>query len=167
MSTAAIDPRAGAGTGARTGVRAASLPAFAAALSLSAAIAHFGVTAPHFREWWAHGAFFLACGITQTLFAALILWRPRWDWLSLTGIAGNLAIIAMYALSRTAGIPLGPHAGVVEEAGAIDLGVTAAEVAIVACALTLLRPRFWRLVVEALLLAGAALWLLRLTDRLP
>ena len=100
----------------RPGLRAAALPAFAGALSLSAAIAHFGVAAPHYREWWAHGLFFVVCGALQALFAVLIVWRPR-PWLALTGIAGTLAIISMYVYSRTNGSPIGPHEGVPEEPG--------------------------------------------------
>jgi hypothetical protein len=73
----------------------------------------------------------------------------------------------MYVLSRTAGVPMGPHEGVVEEAGATDLGVTAAEVLIVVCLLTLLRARPRALVVNVLLAGGGLLWLLRLTDQLP
>ena len=139
----------------------------AAALSLAAAWVHLAYTASHWQDWWAYGAFFLAMGVFQGLCAPAIVRRPRSAPVALGVIAGNLAIVAMYVLSRTAGIPLGPHAGVVEEAGAVDLGVTAAEVAIVACALRLLRPRPRRLLVGALLVAGSALWLLRLTGRLP
>jgi hypothetical protein len=62
---------------------------------------------------------------------------------------------------------MGPHEGVVEEAGAIDLAVTAAELAIVVCLITLLRPRPRRVVLNVLVAAGAVLWLLRLSDRLP
>ena len=45
----------------------------------------------------------------QALFAPLVLRRPA-PWVAAVGIAGNLAIVAMYVLSRTAGPPLGPHA---------------------------------------------------------
>jgi hypothetical protein len=139
----------------------------AAGLSLLAAWVHLAYTASHWRDWWAYGAFFLAMGIFQALCApALVRW-PRSAWVALAAIAGNLGIVGMYVLSRTAGVPMGPHSGVVEDAGAIDLAVTAAEVAIVACLLTALRARPRRLVVDVLLAGGALLWLLRLTDRLP
>jgi hypothetical protein len=157
----------------RSAVRAGALrrlgPAAGAAagLSLLAAWVHLAYVASHWQDWWAYGAFFLGMGVFQGLCAPALVRRPSSAAVALGIVAGNLAIVGMYVLSRTAGIPLGPHAGVVEEAGAIDLAVTAAEVAIVACALTLLHPRLRRLVVDALLVAGAALWLLRLTDRLP
>src|SRR3954471_20026543 len=102
------------------GIAASWLPRIAAALSLSAAIAHFGAAQPHFHDWWAHGAFFVLCGVLQAAFAALIVWRPR-AWLALAGGAGTLAVLALYVVSRTYGAPVGPHAGVAEPAEAYDL----------------------------------------------
>jgi hypothetical protein len=139
----------------------------AAALSLLAAWVHLAYTASHWRDWWAYGAFFLAMGVFQGLCVPAIVRWPRRRALTLAAIGGNLAIVGMYVLSRTAGVPMGPHQGVVEDAGAVDLGVTAAEVAIVVCLVTLLTARPRRLVVNVLLAAGAVLWILRLTDRLP
>src|ERR1700749_2095598 len=92
----------------------------AAVLSLAAAWVHLAYAAPHLRQWWAYGAFFLATGAGQDLFAPLIRRRPR-AWVIAAGLAGNVAIIAMYVVSRTYGPPLGPHAHAPEVAGAIDL----------------------------------------------
>jgi hypothetical protein len=157
----------------RSAVRAGALrrlgPAAGAAagLSLLAAWVHLAYVASHWQDWWAYGAFFLGMGVFQGVSVPAIVHRPRSTPVALAVIAGNLAIVGMYVLSRTAGIPMGPHEGVVEEAGAIDLAVTAAEVAVVACLVTLLRPLARRLVLNLLLGAGATLWLLRLADRLP
>jgi hypothetical protein len=140
--------------------------ALAAALSLGAAWVHLAYVAPHLRQWWAYGAFFIAAGAGQALFAPLILRRPR-PWLVLAGIAGNVAIVGMYVMSRTAGPPLGPHAHVAERAGTIDLSTTAAEIVLVGVLVTLLGARTRRLVLDALLVGGALLWVLRLTGRLP
>src|SRR4051812_43096298 len=90
----------------------------AAVLSLGVAWVHFAYTTSHFQVWWAYGAFFLAAGAGQALFAPLVLRRPR-PWVALTGIAGNVAIVGMYVLSRTTGPPIGPHAHVPEAAGAV------------------------------------------------
>jgi hypothetical protein len=139
----------------------------AAALSLVAAWVHLAYTSSHWQDWWAYGAFFLAMGVFQGLCVPAIVRWPRNTWVALAVIAGDLGIVGMYVLSRTAGVPMGPHEGVVEDAGAIDLAVTAAEVAIVVCLITLLRARPRRVVVNVLLAAGALLWILRLTDRLP
>jgi hypothetical protein len=139
----------------------------AAVLSLVAGWVHLAYIAPHWSDWWAYGAFFLATGAFQALCVPAIVRWPRSAPVALVAIAGNLAIVGMYVLSRTAGVPLGPHEGVVEEAGAIDLAVTASEIAIVACLLTLLGTRLRRVVVDVLLASGLLLWVLRLTDRLP
>jgi hypothetical protein len=146
----------------RTGFRAAALPAFAGALSLSAAIAHFGVASPHYREWWAHGLFFVVCGAVQAVFAALIVWWPR-SWLALCGIAGNLAIIAMYVYSRTNGSPIGPHEGVPEEPGVYDMTTTAGELVLVIVLVAMLGERARRWGMRMILLAAVALWTAKAT----
>jgi hypothetical protein len=127
---------------------------------------HLAYTASHLRQWWAYGAFFLATGVGQALFAPLVLRRPR-PWLVGVGIAGNVAIVAMYVVTRTAGPPLGPHAHVPEPAGAVDLVTTAAEIALVGVLLTLLGGRSRRWVANLLLAGGVLLWALRLSGRLP
>ena len=140
--------------------------AIAAALSLGAAWVHLAYVAPHLRQWWAYGAFFLATGIGQALFAPLVLRWPR-PWLAIVGIAGNIAIVAMYVLSRTNGAPLGPHANVPERVGAIDLATAGAEVVLIGLLVTILGPRARRTVANALTAAGAIIWALRLTGHLP
>ena len=140
--------------------------AVAAVLSLGAAWVHLAYVAPHLRQWWAYGAFFLATGIGQGVFAPLILRWPR-PWLAVAGMTGNIAIVAMYVLSRTNGAPLGPHANVPERVGAIDLATTASEVVLVGLLVTLLTPRARRSVGNILMAAGAIIWALRLTGNLP
>ena len=102
----------------------------AAALSLLAALVHLWVTPEHFEEWWGYGAFFVAAAAAQLLYAPLVLiWPART--ILLGGIAGNLAIVALYLLTRTVGIPLfGPEAGEVEGLGLVDVCATASEVGI-------------------------------------
>ena len=137
----------------------------AALLSLWAALGHLLVMPAHFREWWAYGLFFLGAAIAQTGWAVFVLLRPA-PWLLLAGIAGNLAIVGMYILSRTNGPPLGPHAGRPEAAGALDLACTAAELGVIAASLALLPPALARRTGTALALAGSALWAARLTGML-
>jgi hypothetical protein len=139
--------------------------AVAAGLSLWSGYIHFVFMQSHWQEWWAYGAFFLAAGVGQSLYAPLVL-RFRWTWLLLVGIAGNVAIVGMYLVSRTAGPPLGPHAHAIEPAGVSDLVTAVCEVALVAILIALLgrRARGW--IINALLVAGAILWALRLTGHL-
>src|SRR4051794_20020414 len=156
---------AGLTVSARAAPRLAA-PAVAAALSLLVAWVHLAYAASHLRQWWAYGAFFVAAGAGQALFAPLVLRRPG-PFVALVGIAGNLAIVGMYIVTRTAGPPLGPHAHVPEPAGAIDLATTAAEIALVGVLLTLLGARPRRLAANLLLVGGAVLWALRLGGYLP
>ncbi len=133
-----------------------------ALLSVAAGYVHFVYAESHFQEWWAYGAFFVAAGNLQALFGALIVWRPR-AWMPYAGIAGNLGIIAVYFISRTNGVPLGPHARVVEEAGAVDWATTAGQVVIIALCIAMLEGRRRRWIINGLMLLGALAWLLRLT----
>jgi FtsP/CotA-like multicopper oxidase with cupredoxin domain len=111
----------------------------AAALSVGAALAHVWVMPQHFEEWWGYGAFFLVAAAAQGIYGVVLL---RWPGspLFVAGVAGNLAIVILYLVTRTAGVPLlGPHAGEVEGIGAIDLIATASEVALIAALVALLR----------------------------
>ena len=79
-------------------------------------------------------------GPAQILYVPIVvLWPTRI--VLLGGIAGNLAIVVLYLLTRTVGIPLfGPEAGEVEGFGFVDVCATASEVGIaVALGAALLR----------------------------
>ncbi len=132
----------------------------AAFLSVGAGYVHLAYTQSHWEDWWAYGAFFLATGIGQLLYAPLVMKWPSRAMIA-AGIAGNLAIVGMYVYSRTEGIPIGPHARVVEKAGAVDLATTAAEIALVVMLLLMVGSRTRRWVLNGLLLAGAVLWMSR------
>jgi hypothetical protein len=136
-----------------------------AGLSLFAGYIHVAYVDSHLQEWWGYGAFFIAAANLQVLFAALLVRWPRW-WLPFVGIAGNLAIISVYVITRTAGIPLGPHKRVVEEAGASDWLTTAAQVGIIVGLLLMLEGRERRWIINGLLVLGVLAWVLRLTGNL-
>jgi hypothetical protein len=112
----------------------------AAALSLLAGLLHLWVAPEHFEEWWSYRAFFLAAAAAQILYVPIVLLLPTRIVL-LLGIAGNLAIVVLYLLTRTVGIPLfGPEAGEVEGFGFVDVCATASELGIaVALGAALLR----------------------------
>jgi hypothetical protein len=94
----------------------------------------------------------------QALYAPLLLLGPTRVVL-LSGIAGNLAIVALYVLTRTAGIPLlGPEAGEVEGIGFLDVCATASEAGIaLALGAALLRDAAPERKRPILLVAAAAL----------
>jgi hypothetical protein len=101
---------------------------------------HLWVMPEHFEEWWGYGAFFLVAAVAQLLYVPILLRWPGRTVL-LAGIAGNLAIMALYLLTRTVGIPLfGPGAGEVEGFGLVDVCASASEAGIaVALGAALLR----------------------------
>lgn len=103
----------------------------AAALSLVAGLLHVWAMPQHYAEWWGYGAFFLVVAVAQVLLSDGLLYRPRRRFL-LAGVVGNLAVITLYIVTRTSGIPyFGPHAGDVEEVGGIDLAATIVETVLV------------------------------------
>jgi len=134
----------------------------ASGLSLAAALVHLWATPELLSEWWGYGAFFLAAALLQGSFAALVL---RWSGvypLLFAGIGVNLGLVLVFVLTRTSGVPVGPHEGLVERATPLDLAAMVAELGAVLALTVLLGGRYRRVAVNAMLALGAALWLLRL-----
>ena len=131
-----------AGTEARTGpatVRPYLLSGLAA-LSAGAAAIHFAVVFEHFAQYTPYGVFFLVISWAQLIWPAVLLWRPSRPWMWL-GIAGNAIVIAVYAASRTVGLPFGPDVHHAESVGALDVVSCVLEFGlIVGCAALLWRP---------------------------
>lgn len=92
----------------------------AAGASFGSAVIHFAVAPTHWQEWMPSGLFFVSLGLCQLIWAKLILGRATIPVLA-GGITLNLGAIALWAMSRTAGAPFGPHAGVPEVVQAADL----------------------------------------------
>jgi len=114
-----------------------------AAASVVAALIHLRVMPEHFRESWMYGTFFLGSALAQLGFTAWLLLRPSRALLRL-GIGGNTAIVALWLVTRTVGVPLGPGQGQTEAVGALDVFCSACEAVLVVAALVALHPH-WRL----------------------
>ncbi|MDX6199703.1 MAG: hypothetical protein QOJ79_2854 [Actinomycetota bacterium] len=112
----------------------------AAALSIGAAVVHAIVIPPHLAESFEYGAFFAALAVAQLGWAVLIVVRPG-SWILAAGIAGNLAVVLLWAATRTAGIPLGVAAGQREPIGVLDTTCGLLELGVVACCAWLARRR--------------------------
>jgi hypothetical protein len=111
-----------------------------AALSASAAVIHFAMVPSHAADELWHGLAFAAAGWFQLIWAVLAVTRPSRSLLQ-AGIAGNLAFVGVWILSRTAGLPGGAHSWHPEEITSIDALTTAFEAAIVVGAVVMLvRP---------------------------
>jgi hypothetical protein len=128
--------------GRRLGISADSwLMGTAAAMSVGAAAVHVVVCPEHLREAAIYGAFFATAATLQIGWALLAL-RHRAPWVAAAGAAGNLVAIALWAVTRTVGLPFGPEAGAVERVGILDVVATFYEVGVVvACCWALVRFR--------------------------
>ena len=120
--------------GARRGV----FTFVAAAMSVAAGVTHGVVCPEHFREATIYGVFFLVAASCQLSWAVLVLIRPsRFLWAG--ALVGNASIVALWAVTRSVGVPLGPGAGEKEAIGALDIVATCAEVGLVVCCALALR----------------------------
>jgi hypothetical protein len=93
----------------------------AALLVFASSFIHSLVTADHFEEYWLFGVLFAAATCLQALWTALIFGDPSNRRILLTGAVGNAALVAVWAISRTVGLPLGPHPWQPEPAGVVDV----------------------------------------------
>jgi hypothetical protein len=158
-------PSSGSGL-ARAQARVASTTlAWAGALSVLAAAIHVRVAPEHFSQWWGYGAFFVACALAEVGYLWLLARHPGNRVLQV-GIWGSMATMLMYFVSRTAGIPLGPEAGVVETVDGIGATATAAEAGLLLLLCSLLDGDARRRTLNALALVGVALWVASLTGAL-
>lgn len=124
----------------REGSRGSWLRSLAALGFLAAGIIHLAQVALHLAEDVRFGAFFVIVGGLQLL-AALALVRarrPAWYWL---GIAGSVATIAIWLISRSLGLPFGAEPGLAEAIGSADAAASLLEGLTVAALLLWLRDR--------------------------
>ena len=97
-----------------------------AALSLCAACVHFALVPAHAREWVPLAVALALVAWAQAGLACALLVRPGAR-LVAAGIALQVAVLAAWIVSRTAGLPFGPDAGVPEAIGTVDLWAAALE----------------------------------------
>jgi hypothetical protein len=92
----------------------------ATVLAVSLGLLHILATPLYFEQWLGYGAFFVATAVLQVMYSmALAVGQPNRT-LLWVGIAGNALVIALWAVTRTFGIPFGPMAGEVLPVGALD-----------------------------------------------
>jgi len=109
-----------------------------AALAMTAGAVHASLIVEHADEYWAFGAFFAACAVIQISWGIRLL-DGRGPVGLRAGVAGMLGVVALWAFSRTLGLPLGPEPGQPEAVGAVDVATAVAEVAAAMVAATLVR----------------------------
>jgi hypothetical protein len=114
-----------------------------ACLSAGAGVIHLVMAPSHMGESAVEGAGFLAAGWLQVgLAVALVRRDPPRRALLWSAAAVNAVLIALWLVSRTAGLPMGAHAGHAARVSFVDATAVAFEVVVVLGALALLwRPK--------------------------
>ena len=111
---------------------------WAAVLAAASGIVHALAGEGHFSEWWGYGVFFLAVSICQLAGgAALLFWSDRR--LYWTGIIGTAIVLAVWTVSRTVGVQIGPDGAGPEPIGVLDAISDTLELATLYCLIRLLR----------------------------
>ena len=139
-STSGLGARLAArlGTDASAG-RAGQRRLLLAATLTGAGAIHAAVTPEHATEWAAAAAFFLLLTAAELGTAAALLSHPHSRRALHAARAISILPIAIWAYSRSIGLPFGPAAGTAEPIAIPDLIATALETAALAITLTLLR----------------------------
>jgi FtsP/CotA-like multicopper oxidase with cupredoxin domain len=92
----------------------------AALLTLGAAFIHLAVAPEHLREYAPFGVFFLGVGSAQIVLAVELLSRPTRK-LSAFLATMSVALVGLWFISRTVGLPIGPTPGRPEDIGLTDV----------------------------------------------
>ena len=117
--------------------RAAARFALAAA-AVGAGAIHLAFAPEHVQEYLPLGIGFIAAGVLQLGWAVALVVRDSSRWLLVGGVL-SLAFVAVYLMSRTVGLPLGPDAFEAEPFGLSDLICCALELPVGVAAIALAR----------------------------
>ncbi len=88
--------------------------------SLGAGLVHLAVVREHLSEDLTHGLFFLVTGLAQLAWGVLALGRDRIPLPRLVAVA-QVAMLLLWAVSRTVGLPVPPDPWVAEAVGRADV----------------------------------------------
>ncbi|MEU8250445.1 hypothetical protein [Nonomuraea sp. NPDC048916] len=142
MTTQAMTPESARPRSAPTG-RPAHMTAtpvrVAAAASVLAGLIHYAVIPEHRGEWWGYAIFFTLLGAFEIVWAVAAWTGGRR--VMFLGVLVNVAVLIVWTLSRTTGIPIGPHAAAPEPYGALDVICGVAEIVTIGAILIALRGR--------------------------
>jgi len=82
---------------------------------------HILMTPIYFAQWLGYGTFFIVAGVLQVMYSMVLAVNPPSRWIFWLGIAGNGFTLALWAVTRTVGLPFfGPMAGEVLPVGVPD-----------------------------------------------
>ena len=109
-------------------------------LSAVAGLIHGKAFIDHVDHYWLFGVFFAALTYAQVLWA-MRLWRRPDDRRFFKAVAVmSLGVVAIWVVSRTVGLPIGPWAGRPETIGVPDAVASLDELVIAAIIVAILRP---------------------------
>ena len=120
-------------------------------LSAVAGIIHARAMIDHMSHYWLFGVFFGVLTYAQVLLAVQLYRKPddlRW---LMPAAIGSLAVVGIWLVSRSVGLPIGPWAGRPEPFGISDIAASADELLFAAVAFAMVRPDRW--------IAARLLWL--------
>jgi hypothetical protein len=109
-------------------------------LSAVAGLIHGKAFIDHVDHYWLFGVFFAALTYAQILWAMRLYRRPDDHRLFKAVAVMSLGTVAIWAVSRTVGLPIGPWAGRPETVGLPDLVASLDELVIAGLVAALLRP---------------------------
>ena len=95
-------------------------------LTLAAAVIHLTVAPEHLEEFVPYGVFFIILGLAQVALAVALVAAPSRK-LYAAAVGGTLAVIGLWLLSRTAGLPIAPRPWRPEPVGLVDFLATLSE----------------------------------------
>jgi hypothetical protein len=108
--------------------------------SVAAGVIHVAVVPEHLKEAWVFGVFFIIAAGLQIAWAIPVSFGPS-TLAYVAGALGNGALIAIWVVSRTIGLPIGPGAWMPEPVRAPDVTATLLELLLVVGSLVLVRRR--------------------------
>jgi hypothetical protein len=88
--------------------------------SLGAGLVHLAVVREHFDEYALYGVFFLVSGVLQIGWAMVALARDRMPIPRLVA-AAQVAMVVLWGVTRTVGLPIGPEVWTPEPVGRADV----------------------------------------------
>lgn len=100
----------------------------AAAGLVASTVIHAIVIPEHLRESRLYGLFFVGLTAAQLLLAAVVTFRPERRTVQFIAV-GSVSVLALWLMTRTGGLPVGPEPWRPESFGDLDIAASGAELA--------------------------------------
>jgi len=109
-------------------------------LAAAAGLIHAKALIDHAPHYWLFGVFFGVLAYAQVGWAWLVYRRPdEQRWLMPAAI-GSLAVVALWIVTRSVGLPFGPWAGRPEQLAITDITASLTELVLAGLIVAMLRP---------------------------